>query len=306
MKDPATPAALQAKINDPNTTPENRGRYTALLKLTAVARQNAIDMDAQKARALADVSQGSPEVAGKLLYTRALLPDDMGRGRTPEFMAAAVSAANRYAQAHPELHAQYGDHFSVNEARGQAAQAASTMAWQFYGNADSMLTKGGTIDQTIDAARALGAKGSIPLFNSVANIEKAKISGSPELAAFSAKVLGLADDYAKVMGGAVGTDTARKEIQMNLDAAKTFEQKVAVLNAYRGSVNSQREGRWSNNPYMRDMFPRPPQSTDVTINVGGRNFSFPSQREAQAFQAALEAHKPKAPTGVPRSAREGQ
>jgi hypothetical protein len=85
-----------------------------------------------------------------------------------------------------------------------------------------------------------------------------------------ATVLGLADDYAKVMGGGQGSDTSRNQILDFLAAAQSKGQMSATLAGMRAAVTSQIAGRLGNNSMMRKMYganvPPTPQQGETPVN----------------------------------------
>lgn len=245
---PGAQAAIQTLINDPKTNPSDIPRLQALLPKATVAQNQVVTQKQREDQASQTVSQGDPDAAGKLLASRALTIDELKlRNATPQFMEKAVLAAQKYDPS-----------FKAAEASAQANIAKAPANQQFFGNTDSLLTAGGTLDQLSKAATAL-PQGQIPVFNKVENLVKTATGQGPQ-AAYAASILGVADDYAKVMGGAVGTDTARQQIMQRLDAAQSPEQKQAVINQFRQQIASQRAGRIGTNPYLKDMYPEPGQS----------------------------------------------
>jgi hypothetical protein len=256
---PGAQASIQALINDPKTKPSDVPRLQALLPKAAVAQQQAVVQKQREDLASQAVSQGDPNAAGKLLASRALTIDELKlRQATPQFIESAVEAAQKIDPT-----------FKAAEAAAQANIAKAPANQQFFGNTDSLLTSGGTLDQLSKAAQAL-PQGQIPVFNKVENLVKTATGQGPQ-AAYAASILGVADDYAKVMGGAVGTDTARQQIMQRLDAAQSPEQKQAVINQFRQQITSQRAGRIGSNPYLRDMYPAPGGAQGGGPQAGGGN-----------------------------------
>lgn len=245
LSKPGAVQAIQAKIADPNTKPQDIPRLRALipraqLAIQAEARQKQADEQAKQI-----IDQGDPNQAGALLANRTLtLPDLKSRQVTPQFIASAVKVAQKI-----------DPNFKAPEAEAQATIARSAQNQQFFGNTDSLLVKGGTLDQLTMAAKNLPT-GQIPVFNKVSNLVS-QAAGQGPTAAYAASILGVADDYAKVMGGSIGTDTARKVIMDRLDAAQSPEQKSAVVDQFRQQIRSQREGRIGTNQYLRDLYPNP-------------------------------------------------
>jgi hypothetical protein len=70
-------------------------------------------------------------------------------------------------------------------------------------------------------------------------------------------VLGVADDYSKVMTGGQGSDTSRQQALDIIGKNLSPEGRAASVSQIRDQVNSQREGRIGTNLYIRDMYPQP-------------------------------------------------
>jgi hypothetical protein len=242
---PGAQASIQAKIDDPNTDPNDIPRLRKLLPAAAVAQFNAENIKQREARNTQVISQGDPDAAGKLLANRSLTIEELkSRQVTPQFIVNAIQAAQKYDPT-----------YRAAEASGQARIAGAPANQQFFGNTDSLLVKGGTLDQLQAKANAL-PNGKIPVFNKVTNLVS-EASGKGPTAAYAASVLGVADDYSKVMG--VGSDTAREQVMERLNRAQSPEQATAVVNQFRQQIQSQRDGRLGTNPYLRDMYPNPTQ-----------------------------------------------
>lgn len=82
-------------------------------------------------------------------------------------------------------------------------------------------------------------------------------------AGFAQTALGVADDYAKVMGGGQGSDTAREEMLKGFAMASSPKQMEASIDAARGAVGSQMTSRIGSNKAMGRMYgdnlPQPTQ-----------------------------------------------
>jgi hypothetical protein len=76
-------------------------------------------------------------------------------------------------------------------------------------------------------------------------------AGHPEMAGFMQTAIGAADDYAKVMGGGQGSDSARLEILHSFAASHSPEQMKAAIDSARAAVGSQVNERIGNNKFLR-------------------------------------------------------
>jgi hypothetical protein len=264
---PGSQAAIQAQIDNPNKSPKEVTQLRALLPQAAVAQLNAENIKAREARNQQLVNQGTPETAGRLLADRSLtLPELKSRQVTPKFIADAIVAAQTFDPT-----------YKAAEAEAQGRVAASPANAQFFGNTDSLLVKGGTLDQLAKAYAALGNT-QIPVINKLDNLRKAAVGSGPLAAAYAAQ-LGVADDYSKVISGGGGSDSSRQQALDIMAVNLSPEGQAAAINQIRQTIESQRNGRVGTNPYMKDMYPDP-----VT-------------RQETPGQAGTQAATAKAPSG---------
>jgi hypothetical protein len=243
---PGAQAAIQAQIDDPKTAPQDKPRLQALLPKAQVAQNAVIAQKDREQKAQQAITQGDPDAAGKLLASRTLTLDELKlRQATPQFIENAVMAAQKYDPS-----------FKAPEAAAQAAIAKAPANQMFFGNADSLIIKGGTLDQLSQAGKNLG-NSQLPVWNSVENMVKASLGSGP-VAAYAAAVLNVADDQAKVMGGTgAATDTARKQSFDLFGRNLPTDAREASIAQVRLGVLSQRRGRVGQNPYLKDMYPEP-------------------------------------------------
>lgn len=238
---PGAKASIQTLIDDPKTKPEDVPRLQALLPKADVAQASVIHQKQSEALAEQAAQEGDPKAAAQLLISGDVAPSQLISSRRPAFAQQAFSAA---AQMQPGWNAQKAD-ADFQLAKGQQSQA-------FFGSANSLLNKGGTLDQLANTAQSL-PKNKFPKLNTVADYLSYNY-GDPATAAFAATAIGVADDYAKVMGGGTGSDTARIQVLNSLSAAQNPEQRAAVLQNVRNAVTSQRDSRIGANPVMQKMY----------------------------------------------------
>jgi hypothetical protein len=258
---PGSQAAIQAKIDDPTTAPADVSRLHALLPQAAVAQLNAETIKAREARTQQIVNQGDPTEAGRLLADRSLTLSELkSRQVTPKFIADAVLAAQKVDPT-----------FKAAESEAQGRIAASPANSQFFGNTDSLLVNGGTLDQLNKAYASLGNT-KIPIINKLDNLRKAAVGSGPLAAAYAAQ-LGVADDYSKVMSGGTGSDTSRQQALDILSVNLSPEARPAAISQIRQAVTSQRNGRVGTNPYMKDMYPDPSTRQEAAGKSGTQQAS---------------------------------
>jgi hypothetical protein len=189
------------------------------------------------------LSQGDPNAAGQLLVDGdATLSQLKARGSTPEFIQSALNAAKRIS----------GGKYNAQEAEANFKVAESPAQLAFFGSAKSLTDPGGTLDQLAETGKQLPG-GKFPAFNKLADWEKAA-TGTGPIAQYAAEALGYADDYAKVVGGGVGTDTARQAALDLLPKNASPEARAAALQGIRGTVHSQMKSRIGKNPVLQRMY----------------------------------------------------
>jgi hypothetical protein len=189
------------------------------------------------------LSQGDPNAAGQLLVNGdATLSELKARGSTPDFIAKTLFAANRLS----------GGKYNAQSADAQFQVAKSPANVAFFGSAKSLTDPGGTLDQLAETAKSI-PQNQIPVFNSFEDAAKAA-TGSGPIAKYAATLVGVADDYAKVMGGGIGSDASRAQGFKLAAASASPAQREGAIQGIRGAVGSQINSRIGNNPVMKRMY----------------------------------------------------
>lgn len=189
------------------------------------------------------LTQGDPDAAGQLLVDGdATLSQLKARGSTPEFIQNALNAAKRIS----------GGRYNAQQAEADFKVAESPAQLAFFGSAKSLTDPGGTLDQLEAAGKDLPG-GKFPALNKIADWEKAA-TGTGPVAKYAATALGIADDYAKVVGGGVGTDTARQAVLDIIPKSASPEQRAAAIQGIRGTVHSQVNSRIGKNKILQRMY----------------------------------------------------
>jgi len=215
---------------------------------------------AQKAAEQA-ISDGDPRAAAQLLIQGTVAPSQLISSRRPAFAQQAFTMAQ---QMQPGWNAQKADaDFKVASSPGNVA---------FFGSAKSLTDKGGTLDQLADAAKDI-PQGQIPVFNSIADAARAA-TGSGPVAKYASILLGVADDYSKVMGGGQGSDTSRTQALKLAPTSASPEARAAAIEGIRGAVASQINSRIGSNSVMQKMYGgvtanQPQTSTPMTRPPAG-------------------------------------
>jgi len=225
------------------------------------------------------LSQGDPNAAAQLLVNKdATLSELKARGATPEFIEKTLTAAHQIS----------GGQYNAMAADAEFQVAKSEDNNKFFGSAKSLTDPGGNLDQLLKLGKKLPSS-QIPAFNTIADWKKAA-TGSGPLAEYAAKVVGVADDYAKVMGGGTGSDTARQQAVDLIKANASPEARASAVNGIRTSAQSQIDSRIGNNSVLKRMYGSPSgqqASSPLTVTApNGKAYSFKDQASADAFKKA--------------------
>jgi hypothetical protein len=236
---PASIAYLNAKVND--SDPKVATLATQLLGVAKTSKNVELAIDAAKKQAEQSIQDGDPNAAAKLLVDGTVAPSQIISARKPEFAQKAFSQA-----------AALQPGWDARKAEGDYKVASSPGNLAFFGSARSLTQPGGMIDQLKEAGKAI-PQNEFPIFNSFADIYKTQ-TGSGPIAAYAAKLIGVADDYAKVTGGGQGTEGMQKFIMSLAPAKASPEQREGALEGFRKAVQSQVDGRIGPNPVLQKMY----------------------------------------------------
>lgn len=210
------------------TNPQVQAGKVALTKAEAEARQQA--------------AQGDPNVAGQMLAKGDLtLADLKSRGTTPQYITQAVTAAQKVDPKYNPADEVIAEHI-----------AKAPGANQFFGSANSLIQKGGTLDQLTELGKNI-PQHDFPVLNTFDDWQKLARGKGP-LAGYAAIALGVADDYGKVMGGGTASDHARDAALKLFSQAASPEMREQAINATRGAVLSQRDSRIGNNQFLKRQY----------------------------------------------------
>jgi hypothetical protein len=206
------------------------------------------------------LTQGDPKAAAQLMVDHdATLSELKSRGATPEFISKALFYAKQLS----------GGKYNAQEAEANFKVAQSPTNVAFFGSAKSLTEKGGTLDQLEDAAKSI-PQNQFPVFNSLEDWTK-EASGSGPLAHYASLVLGVADDYSKVMGGGQGSDTSRLQAANLVSKKLSTEGRAGAVSGIRGAVKSQITGRIGKNDIMQRMYGEDDAASGGTVLMRAPN-----------------------------------
>lgn len=233
---------LQAKLQDPNTSAEDKVRATRLLAVASSAHARFLQDTVSKANADQQAKQGDPAAAGAMLAKGDLTLSDLKtRGMTPKFIMDATNAAQKVDPSYRPA-----DEVIAEKVANSPEQT------KFFGSANSLIAKGGTLDQVVAQGARL-PNHTFPFFNKIADAKNYQ-GGSPEVAAYMQTALAAADDYAKVVGGGQGTEGMQLKFLNALNASQNQGQRIDVVNSMRQGVGSQVKERIGNNQFLDRLY----------------------------------------------------
>ena len=203
-----------------------------------------------KAQMEQSVKDGDPASAGKMLANGDIAPSQIISTRNPAFAQQAFAEAKK---ADPN--------YNPQRAESEFKVASSPAQVGFFASAKSLTDSNGTLDQ-LEAAYKKLPNGQIPKLNTLADWTAAS-KGEGSTAGFAQTALGVADDYAKVMGGGQGSDSAREEMLKSFAMSSSPKQMESSIEAARAAVGSQMKSRIGSNKAMDRMYgdniPQPSQ-----------------------------------------------
>jgi hypothetical protein len=242
LQAPGAVASLQAIAQDPNTTPANAARANALIPKADAAQKAVLMQHDLETKADQAVRNGDPAAAGALLASGDTTISELkSRGMTPEYITQAINAAKKIVPG-----------YNAIKADNDAKVAGSEQNNQFFGSANSLVQPGGTLDQLAAIGGKISAS-DYKLLNKTQNWASLETGGGP-IAAYVSTLVGVADDYSKVMGGGTGSDTSRAMVLKILDPSLSPDQRTAAIAAARAAVNSQKSARIGNNSFLQKMY----------------------------------------------------
>lgn len=116
------------------------------------------------------------------------------------------------------------------------------------------------------------AQTGMPIFNSWVQAGRRSVAGNPDVARFDLAIQTFATEYARVVsgatGGAVTSDSARKEITDRINAAQTPQQIAAVINQAQVEMANRRKGLMDQAGALRQALGAQPASPAASSGWG--------------------------------------
>jgi hypothetical protein len=242
-------SAIERKIDDP-TTPQDQ--IDTLKNLGSQAERTMSRMQAEKERQqrLDElIKTGSPEVAGRELADRNALPADLRtRGMTEDFITKAIDAATN-------IRRQRGQGiYSAPREEFLAKAIGTARTTDFFKNVGSLVGENGTLEQLEEAAQKI-SKHDFQILNEWTNWRKEGM-GDKGISGYAATLVGVVDDYAKVMGGGQGSDKSRDLVLAIAQNKLSPQQRKEAIHNMTNSVFSQGISELVANPWLAMTYTR--------------------------------------------------
>jgi len=194
-----------------------------------------------------------------------------------------IEQANRYSLE------KYGVPFDMAKAQSDYKYSTNVQTRNTLKMIDGMTEPGGAIEIAQNTAKNLPRFNSI-LANKIFNATATEF-GSDEATNFHAAMLGLADEYSKVMGGGISSDTGRQQALDILKAAYSKGQLAGSIDVMRRDISARKQALVGDNRYLlreygpnaqhnaqpqsqgQPMFARNPQTGQrIVSNDGGKTW----------------------------------
>jgi hypothetical protein len=166
---------------------------------------------------------------------------------------AQLEDANRYSLS------KYGKPFDIAKAQQDYTYAKNTQTQNTLRMINGMTEPGGAIQIAADAAKNLPQFNSATL-NKVFNAAATEF-GNAQASNFHTAMLGLADEYSKVMGGGISSDTGRQQSLDLLRAAYSKGQLAGAISIMQRDLAARKSAIVGDNRYLQRQFGGSPART---------------------------------------------
>ncbi len=245
--------ALQAyKNNRLNTEAQN----TARAKAVGSGEFQKNMAEAGKARAEATQATGG---SGSFLnqdgtYNMNSIPVSLVEGNMdPSQLSKRSKDYNqKLEQANQYSMQKFGKPFDIAQAQTDYTYAKNAQTQNTLKMIQGMVEPGGAIEIAQNAARNLPKFNNATL-NKVFNAAATEF-GSTDATNFHTSMLGLADEYSKIMGGGTATDTGRQQALDILKAAYSKNQLAGAIQVMRNDIAARQKAMIGDNRYLQKQF----------------------------------------------------
>lgn len=249
LAEPGAVAAIQAKITDSNTDPKDISRLQALIPLATKAQENKLQIDRQQKQMEQDVQSGDPAVIGQSMAAGLIAPSQVlsARSMSRPFYSKVLKEANDASMKAT------GKPFDVAQAEAQYKYAINPQTQNTLNMVDALDKPGGVADILLQKGKDLPSTG-VPKFNSWEQALSYQ-TGGKAVPAYMPAAIDFADMYSKIMGGGVGSDSARLQALNLVMASQTPEQRAAAVQTLQDTLKQRGSSIVRDNPTLKAMYP---------------------------------------------------
>jgi hypothetical protein len=196
-----------------------------------------------KAKADEALKDGDPTAAAQLLINGDVAPSQLISTRKPAFAQQAFTIAKTL---NPTWNAQ--------KAEAQYKYASNPLTQSTLNMISAMQEKGGSLEIAKKAFDDIPLKISDQDFNKIVNGTLAKFGGK-SIVKFRTAMLGLADEYSKVMGGGQPSDTGRQQALDLIREAYSKGQGAAAVDTIKQDIAARKRAMVRDNPVLMKLYP---------------------------------------------------
>jgi hypothetical protein len=226
-KAPAAVSQLKGLLTTPNLTPDVRDHIQRNLAVAQNALSNAIAFDAAKKKAEDDIANGNPKVVAQLLVSGDAAWSQLVSTRKPEFLVAVATEAKKL-----------DPNFSVAANEAAYKQATNPQVRSTLDMIQTMTDRSGSIaiaEKAAEKLPQLNSQQANSVFNSLS-----RSFGNNSVTNFHTAMMGLADEYSKVMGGGVSSDTGRQQALDLLKDAYSSNQLSGAIETMKQDISARK------------------------------------------------------------------
>jgi hypothetical protein len=194
------------------------------------------------------------QALGQMLVEGTMDPSQLSK-RAKNYNGAVISA-NNYSMT------KYGKPFDIAQAQTDYKYANQKSTKDTLNMINGMTEKGGAIDIASQAAAKLPRFDS-QLTNKIFNATETQF-GSDEATNFHTAMLGLADEYSKVMGGGVSSDAGRQQALDILKNSYSAGQLQGAINIMRQDIAARKRAIVGGNRYLQSEYGEKPSQQTQT------------------------------------------
>lgn len=221
----------------------------------------------QKAQIEQTIKDGDPKAMAPMLVSGAVAPSQIISTRNAAWASNVMKAADVYSMQTT------GQHFKPEVAEDWFKKSHDPGVIQTLDMVQAMHEKGGSIDIANKNFQSVPLKIDSQTFNKIMNGTMEEFGGK-NVVGFKTSMLGLADEYSKVMGGGQPSDTGRQQALDVLKEAYSKGQGATAVKTMRQDIDARAHAMVGDNPTLKSLYPQlsninPAQNVDPAAKYGG-------------------------------------